>query len=115
MKARAGRTTFDNLNPELRKHLDDMVTQRLNEEWARVQATASARVMYALALTLNDKLGYREKGIMMILDAFNEIITGYSEDSYTSKEERDGTTELERMTEAMKAELESRGITLEWD
>lgn len=115
MKARAGKTTFDNLNPELRKQLEDMMQQRLNDEWSRVQAIASERFMYGLALTLNDKLGYRDKGIKMILDALGEILVGYSEDTYTPKEDREGTKELERMTEAMKAELVDRGITLEWD
>lgn len=115
MKARAGKTTFDNLNPELRKSLESMMKKRLNDEWARVQAVASERFMYGLALTLNDKLGYKDKGIKMIIDALGEILVGYSEDTYTPKEDREGTKELERMTNAMRAELESRGITLEWE
>ncbi len=52
---------------------------------------------------------------MMVLDAVNEILVGYSEDCYTPKESRVGTTDLERITNAMKAELADRGINLTWD
>lgn len=115
MKARAGKTTFDNLPKEMQDILKGIANQLAEERWADVQGIASERFLYALALALNDRLGYREKGIKMILDALGEILVGYSEDTYTPKEDREGTKELERMTEVMKAELADRGITLEWD
>ena len=115
MKARAGKTTFDNLPKEMQDILKGIANQLAEERWADVQGIASERFLYALALALNDRLGYREKGIMMILSAVNEILVGYSEDCYTPKETRVGTTDLERITNAMKAELESRGIDLTWD
>lgn len=115
MKARAGKTTFDNLPKEMQDILKGIANQLAEERWAEVQGIASERFLYALALALNDRLGYREKGIMMILSAVNEILVGYSEDYYTPKETRVGTTDLERITNAMKAELESRGIDLTWD
>ena len=115
MKARAGKTTFDNLPKEMQNTLRSIANQLAEERWTEVQSIASERFLYALALALNDRLGYREKGIMMILSAVNEILVGYSEDCYTPKESRVGTTDLERITNAMKAELESRGIDLTWD
>lgn len=115
MKARAGRTTFDNLPKELQTTLKGIVNQLAEERWMEVQGIASERFLYALALALNDRLGYREKGITMILSAVNEILVGYSEDCYTPKESRIGTTDLERITNAMKAELADRGINLTWD
>lgn len=115
MKARAGKTTFDHLPKEMQNTLRGIANQLAEERWAEVQGIASERFLYALALALNDRLGYREKGIMMVLGAVNEILVGYSEDCYTPKESRVGTTDLERITNAMKAELESRGITLEWN
>lgn len=115
MKARAGKTTFDNLPKEMQDILKGIANQLAEERWADVQGIASERFLYALALALNDRLGYREKGIMMILSAVNEILVGYSEDCYTPKETRVGTSDLERITNAMKAELESRGIDLTWD
>ncbi len=115
MKARAGRTTFDHLSKELQVTIKGIANQLAEERWAQVQGIASERFLYALALALNDRLGYREKGIMMVLDAVNEILVGYSEDCYTPKESRVGTTDLERITNAMKAELADRGINLTWD
>lgn len=115
MKARAGRTTFDHLPKELQTTLKGIVNQLAEERWMEVQGIASERFLYALALALNDRLGYREKGIMMVLGAVNEILVGYSEDCYTPKESRVGTTDLERITNAMKAELADRGIDLTWD
>lgn len=115
MKARAGKTTFDNLPKEMQDILKGIANQLAEERWADVQGIASERFLYALALALNDRLGYREKGIMMILSAVNEILVGYSEDCYTPKETRVGTSDLERITNAMKAELDSRGIDLAWD
>ena len=41
-----------------------------------------------------------------------EQTPGYSEDCYTPKETRVGTTDLERVTNAMHAELADRGSTL---
>lgn len=115
MKARAGKTTYDHLPKEMQDILKGIANQLAEERWAEVQGIASERFLYALALALNDRLGYREKGIMMVLSAVNEILVGYSEDCYTPKESRIGTTDLERITNAMKAELESRGIDLTWD
>ena len=115
MKARAGKTTFDNLPKEMQNTLRGIANQLAEERWMEVQGIASERFLFALALALNDRLGYREKGIMMILSAVNEILVGYSEDCYTPKESRVGTNDLERITNAMKAELADRGITLEWD
>lgn len=115
MKARAGRTTFDNLPKELQTTLKGIANQLAEERWMEVQGIASERFLYALALALNDRLGYREKGIMMVLGAVNEILVGYSEDCYTPKESRVGTTDLERIANAMKAELADRGIDLTWD
>lgn len=115
MKARiGGRTTYEGLSPSLRKVVDVVATQLAEEQWKAVQSTAEDRFIYALALALNDCLGYREKGISKIINAVGEILTGYGEDCYTPKEDRIGTTELERVTKAMKAELESRGIIFEW-
>lgn len=115
MKARAGKTTFDHLPKEMQAALKGIANQLAEERWAEVQGIASERFLYALALALNDRLGYREKGIIMILSAVNEILVGYSEDCYTPKESRVGTSDLERITNAMKSELADRGITLEWD
>ena len=115
MKARAGKTTFDNLPKEMQNTLRGIANQLAEERWAEVQGIASERFLYALALALNDRLGYREKGIMMILGAVNEILVGYSEDCYTPKESRVVSPDLERITNAPKAELESRAIDLTWD
>ena len=116
MKARiGGKTTFDSLPIAQQKAIKAIVEEFAEKRWAEVQEIAADRFMYALALTLNDKLGYREKGIKMIIEALSEIIVGYGEDCYTPKEDRIGTTDLERVANAMKAELADRGIVLEWD
>lgn len=116
MKARiGGRTTLDSLPAAYREAVKACAYEAAEKRWAEVQEIASDRVMYALALTLNDKLGYREKGIKMIIEAFSEIITGYGDQCFTPQEDRIGTDDLERAANAMKAELADRGIVLEWD
>lgn len=116
MKARiGGKTTLDSIPAIYQEIVKACTHEAVERRWAEVEIIASNRIIYALALALNDKLGYREKGIMMIINALDEIITGYSDDCYTPREDRIGTTDLERAANAMKAELADRGIVLKWD
>jgi hypothetical protein len=53
--------------------------------------------------------------IKRVLNAISEIVNGYDNECFTAKERRIGAVDVEKSANAMKTELESRGITLEWD
>lgn len=115
MKARAGKTTFDNLAPELQRALDEAVRQRVDDLYNDMCGVIEDVRIYATALALNDVCGFGTVRIKRVLNAISEIINGYDNECFTSKERRIGAVDVEKSANAMKAELSDRGIVLEWD
>lgn len=115
MKARAGRTTFDHLAPELQRALEDAVQQRVESRYNDMCDVIEDARIYATALALNDVCGFGEKRIRRVLGAISEIINGYDNQCFTAKERRIGAVDVDKSVNAMKAELADRGINLTWD
>ena len=111
MKARiGGQTTFDSLSPSLREAVEKAAQHRAEERWAEIQCDVSRRFLCIMALSLNDVYGFGTARIQRVIDAMNEIAAGYSDDSYTPAEKREGTKDLKRMADIMQEEMESRGL-----
>lgn len=115
MKAHAGRTTFDNLAPELRRALEDAVQQKVDKQYNDMCDVIEDARICATALALNDVCGFGEKRIKRVLEAISEIVNGYDNQCFTAKERRIGAVDVEKSVNAMKAELADRGINLTWD
>ena len=112
MKSRITESSFNSMTTAQRKLCQAYVAHT----WKKLQSQITRRFMLALALALNDRYGWTGRGIVGVMGAVSEIIAGYSDDTYTPKEQREGSPDdIERMADAMKAELECRGIILEWD
>lgn len=111
MKARIGKTSFDSLNDAQRKICEAYV----DNYWNELRALISDRYFYAVALALNDVCGFGEKRIIRVINAFGEIIMGYSDETYSPKERRNHAEDMKKMAENMKQELLKRGIDLGLD
>ena len=109
MKARIGRTTFDNLPSGVREAAVQVAKQITEDKWQEVQQEVSTRFMLTMALALHDVFGFGTDRIERVMNAMSEIVDGYDE-SYTPSEKRSGLEDMRRMTLAMAGELEKRGI-----
>lgn len=115
MKARAGKTTFNHLPKEMQDILKGIAIQLAEERWEDLRDTIEVSRICATALALNDVCGFGTVRIKRVLNAISEIVNGYDSECFTAKERRIGAVDVEKSANAMKAELESRGITFEWD
>lgn len=89
----------------------DACKRVVNDEWSRVRKAVTERSMYAIALALNDMRGYGNYRIKRVLTAWAEIVNGYSDEAYGGKDSAD----MERMNEALRAELKRRRIEIEFN
>ena len=110
MKARIGRTTFDNLPSGIREAAVQVAKQITEDKWQEVQQEVSTRFMLTMALALHDVFGFGTDRIERVMNVMSEIAVGYSDESYTPSEKRSGLEDMRRMTLAMAGELEKRGI-----
>lgn len=111
MKARIGKTSFESMTPTQRKLCEAYV----ESYWHEVRAAINDRYFYAMALALSDVFGFGEKRVIRALNAVGEIVIGYGDETYTPKERRDMLTDIKKMADNMRQELEKRGIDLELD
>ncbi len=111
MKARiGGRTTLESLPAGLRGAAEKSAQHLAEERWAEIQSDVSRRFLCTMALALNDVYGFGTARIQRVIDAMSEIAIGYSDDSYTPSEKREGTKDLKRMADIMQEEMEKRGL-----
>ena len=108
MKSRIGKTSFDSLNDAQKKICEAYVL----DYWDKLRAAISDRYFYAMALAINDVYGFGEKRVLRAVNAFAEIVIGYSEETYTPKEKRERAEDMAAMAENMRQELLKRGIDL---
>jgi hypothetical protein len=80
------------------------------DEWSRVRKAVTERMIYAALLALNDIHGFEQTEAERFTAAFAEIIDGHADEAYGGKDSADIT----RMNEAMRLELESRGIVIKF-
>lgn len=113
MKARiTAETTLGGFTPVVQEAAAITARQMAKTMYYDILDDMNDRFILALALALNDKLGYKAHGIQTILSAVGEIVEGYDE---TEKgDDRDVRAEIRCSNKAMRAELEARGIVLEW-
>ena len=114
MKARiTAETTISGFSPVIQEAAAIVARDMANQMYNDILDGMNDRFILALALALNDKLGYKTRGIQTILSAVNEIIEGYDETECVK--DRDVRAEICSSNKAMREELESRGIVLEWE
>lgn len=111
MKARiTAQTTLDGFSPVVQEATAIVARQMAKSMYNDIIDATNDRVILALALALNDKLGYKARGIQTIVSAVGEIVDGYDETE--RGDNRDILTEIRCSNNAMIAELKSRGIEL---
>lgn len=114
MKARiGGKTTLDSLPAAYREAVKACSVELAEKRWAELSHITSTRFLAIMALALNDVFGFGTERIRRVMDAMDEIAIGYSEESYSPSENRNGTSDLARMANAMLDELKARGIRVE--
>ena len=114
MKARiSAQTTLGSFTPVVQEATAIVARQMAESMYNDIIDVTNDRFIYALALALNDKLGYKARGIQTIVSAVGEIVDGYDETE--RGDDRDVLAEMRCSNNAMKGELKSRGIVLEWD
>lgn len=113
MKARiTAQTTLDGFPPVVQEATAIVARQMAKSMYDDIIDATNDRVILALALALNDKLGYKTRGIQTIVSAVGEIVDGYDETE--RGDDRDVLAEMRCSNKAMIAELRSRGIELDW-
>lgn len=113
MKARiTAQTTLGGFTPVVQEAAAIASRQMAKMMYNDILDAMNDRFIYALALTLNDKLGYKARGIQTIVSAVGEIVDGYDETE--RGDDRDVLAEIRCSNNAMIAELRSRGIELDW-
>jgi hypothetical protein len=113
MKARiTAQTTLAGFTPVVQEATAIVARQMANSMYNDIIDVTNDRVILALALALNDKLGYKARGIQTIVSAVGEIVDGYDETE--RGDDRDVLAEIRCSNNAMIAELRSRGIELDW-
>lgn len=113
MKARiTAQTTLDGFSPVVQEATAIVARQMAKSMYDDIIDATNDRVILALALALNDKLGYKTRGIQTIVSAVGEIVDGYDETEHG--DDRDVLAEIRCSNKAMIAELRSRGIELDW-
>lgn len=121
MRSRITPASFNSIPAPIRTLCDEYINQQLNARWKALQGLVGERVVYALALALNDRYGWKETGIVNVINALYEILDGYNEETYTPKDARrefkgvDDVTGIADLAESMRLELESRGIKIKFD
>lgn len=114
MKARPTKTTtWASLSPQVRAAATVVVQELAEKKWQEVRHDVSNRFLCSMALALNDLYGFGAVRIQRVMEAMGEIATGYSDETYTPAERRNGTKELGRMADKMLDELKARGIDIE--
>ena len=114
MKARiTAQTTLSGFTPVVQEAAAITARQMAKMMYDDILDDMNDRFILALALALNDKLGYKARGIKTILSAVGEIVEGYDETEHG--DDRDVRAEIRRSNSAMLAELRSRGIELDWN
>lgn len=113
MKARiTAQTTLGGFTPVVQEATAIVARQMAKSMYNDIIDATNDRFIYALALALNDKLGYKTRGIQTIVSAVGEIVGGYDETERGN--DRDVLAEIRCSNNAMIAELRSRGIELDW-
>lgn len=113
MKARiTAQTTLGGFTPVVQEATAIVARQMAKSMYNDIIDATNDRVILALALALNDKLGYKARGIQTIVSAVGEIVDGYDETE--RGDDRDVLAEIRCSNKAMIAELRSRGIELDW-
>lgn len=113
MKARiTAQTTLGGFTPVVQEATAIVARQMAKSMYNDIIDATNDRVILALALALNDKLGYKARGIQTIVSAVGEIVDGYDETE--RGDDRGVLAELRCSNNAMIAELKSRGIELDW-
>ena len=114
MKARiTTQTTLGGFTPVVQEATAIVARQMAKSMYNDIIDATNDRVILALALALNDKLGYKARGIQTIVSAVGEIVDGYDETE--RGDDRDVLAEMRCSNKAMIAELKSRGIVLDWE
>lgn len=113
MKARiSAQTTLGGFTPVVQEATAIVARQMAKSMYNDIIDATNDRFIYAIALALNDKLGYKARGIQTIVSAVGEIVDGYDETE--RGDDRDVLAEIRCSNNAMIAELKSRGIELDW-